>query len=156
MDQSKFVYFRKKYTNYLHPTTQSDPDSQTAPHQARNTLRSCSAAPFHGRHSGFACGRASMRYPLFEFLLSDDPSRCSCRTTANYHLYQLSLLEYRFGHSGSSGFVGAFRLRHWCDCVLVPRVRRNPGRCRDRYTCRRAGRPVGNAEVGRGDFVEDV
>ena len=64
MDQSKFVYFRQKYTNYLHPTTQSDPDSQTAPHQARNTLRSCNAAPSHGRHTGSVGGRVDMRYPL--------------------------------------------------------------------------------------------
>ena len=38
--------------DYLHPATQSDPDSQTSPHQARNTWRSCNAAPSHGRHTG--------------------------------------------------------------------------------------------------------
>ena len=39
-------------------------------------------------------------------------------------------------------FLVCFRLRHWCGCVPAPRVRRNPGRCRDRYTCRPVGLPA--------------
>ena len=86
-----------------------------------------------------------MRYPLPWFPLSEGTSRCSCRTTRGYRPYRSSLLGCRFGRSGSSRFVGGFRPRHWCGCVPVPRVRRNPGRCRDRYICR----PVGL--LARGD-----
>ena len=46
----------QKSKDSLHPTTQSDPDSQTDPHQARNTSRSCNATLSHGRHIGFAAG----------------------------------------------------------------------------------------------------
>ena len=37
MDQTTFEYFRQTDKNFTNPSTQSDPDSQTAPHQARNT-----------------------------------------------------------------------------------------------------------------------
>ena len=47
-----------------------------------------------------------MPYPLPWFLLSDDPSRYSCRTTVNYRLCLSSLAGCRFGRSGSSGFDG--------------------------------------------------
>ena len=80
-----------------------------------------------------------MRYPLPWFPLSDDLNRCSCRTTRSYRPYRSSLLGYRFGRSGSSGFVGGFRLWHWCGCVLVPKVRSCRDRCRDRYACRPVG-----------------
>ena len=46
-----------------------------------------------------------MRFPLPWFLLSGDPSRYSCRTTVNYRLCLSSLAGYRFGRSGSNGFV---------------------------------------------------
>ena len=49
-----------------------------------------------------------MRYPLPWFPLSDDPSRCSCRTTVNCRLYRSFLSGCRFGRSGSSGFVSRF------------------------------------------------
>ena len=49
-----------------------------------------------------------MRYPLPWFPLSDDPSRCSCRTKPDCHPYRSSRAVYRFGRSGSSGFVGRF------------------------------------------------
>jgi len=65
---------------HSHPT-QSDPDSQTDPHQAHNTWRSCSAASFHGRNTGFAGERAGMRYLLAWFPLSDAPRRCIRLTT---------------------------------------------------------------------------
>ena len=42
---------------YLHLLTQSDPDSQTDPHQDHNSWRSCNAAQFHGRNTSFAGGR---------------------------------------------------------------------------------------------------
>ena len=58
--------------DYLHETTQSGPDSQTAPPQALNTWRSCNAAPSHGQRTGFAGGSAGTRYPLPWFPLSDD------------------------------------------------------------------------------------
>ena len=80
-----------------------------------------------------------MRYPLPWFPLSDDPSRYSCRTTRGYRLYRSSLSGYRFGRSGSSGFVGGFRLFRWSGCVPVPKVRNCRGRCRYRYTCRPDG-----------------
>jgi len=32
-------------------------------------------------------------------------------------------LEYRFGRSGSSGFVGGFRRFRWSSCIPVPRGR---------------------------------
>ena len=79
-----------------------------------------------------------MRYPLLWFPLSDDPSRCSCRTTRGCRLYRSFLLECRFGRSGSREFVGGFRPRYWCGCVPVPKVRSCRDRCRDRYTCRPA------------------
>ena len=77
-----------------------------------------------------------MRYPLPWFPLSDGPSRNNRRTKPGCRLYRSSLSGCRFGRSGSSGFPVCFRLRYWCGCVPVPRVRRNPGRCRDRYICR--------------------
>ena len=46
-----------KPIKFLYPTTQSDPDSQIALHQAHNTWRSCNAAPSHGRRIGFAIVR---------------------------------------------------------------------------------------------------
>ena len=39
-DQPRFVYSAQTDTDSLHPTAQSDPDSQTARPQARNTSRS--------------------------------------------------------------------------------------------------------------------
>ena len=41
---------------------QSDPDSQTDPHQARNSASGCNAATSHGRHIGSAIGTASILY----------------------------------------------------------------------------------------------
>ena len=40
--------------------------------------------------------------------ISDDPSRCSCRTKPDCHPYRSSRAVYRFGRSGSSGVVGHF------------------------------------------------
>ena len=76
-----------------------------------------------------------MRYPLPWFPLSDGPSRCSCRTTTNCRPYQSYRAGCRFGRSGSSGFVGGFRLLRWSGCGSVPRVRNCRDRCRYRYTC---------------------
>ena len=76
-----------------------------------------------------------MRYPLPWFPLSDDPSRCSCRTIRGCRPYRSFLLGYRFGRSGSSGSVVGFRHLRLSSRGLVPRVRRNSGRCRYRYTC---------------------
>ena len=57
--------------------------------------------------------------------------------------YRQSRVGCRFGRSGRSGFASGFRLRHWCGCVLAPKVRS----CRDRYRYRYICRPsqyVGN------------
>ena len=40
--------------------------------------------------------------------ISDDLSRYSCRTKPDCHPYRSSRVVYRFGRSGSSGFVGRF------------------------------------------------
>ena len=83
-----------------------------------------------------------MRYPLLEFLLSDDPSRCSCRTTANYRPYRSSLLGYQYGCSRSSGFAGSFLRLRLSSFGPVPKVRSCRDRCIYRYTCRPNGFPV--------------
>ena len=44
----------------------------------------------------------------FEFLFKDAPRRFIRRTTRGCRGCRSSLLEYRFGRSGSSGFVGGF------------------------------------------------
>ena len=44
-----------------------------------------------------------MRYPLLGFPLSDDPSRCSCRTIRGCCPYRSSHAECRFGRSESIG-----------------------------------------------------
>ena len=80
-----------------------------------------------------------MRYSLLGFPLSDGPNRCSCQTTRGCRLYRSSLSGCRFGRSGSSRFPVCFRLRHWCGCVLVLKVRSCRDRCRDRYICRPVG-----------------
>ena len=85
-----------------------------------------------------------MRYPLPWFPLSDDPSRCSRRTTANCRPYRSSLLGCRFGRSGSSGFVVGFRLLRLSNHGLAPAARRNLDRYRYRYTCRPSGFSAAN------------
>ena len=85
-----------------------------------------------------------MRYPLPWFPLSDDPSRCSCRTIRGCRLYRSSLLGCRFGRSGSSGFVVGFRRLRLSSLGLVLKARRNPGRYRYRYICRPGGFPAVN------------
>ena len=94
--------------NYLHQATQSDPDSQTNPHQAHNTWRRCHAAPSHGRHTGSAGGRVGKRYPLPWFPLPDDPSRNNPQTTRDCHPYRSSYAGCQCDRSGSSGFVVGF------------------------------------------------
>ena len=80
-----------------------------------------------------------MRYLLPWFPLSDDPSQYSCRTTANCRSYRSSHAGYRFGRSGSSGFVVGFRRLRWSNRGLAPAARRTLGRYRYRYTCRPGG-----------------
>ena len=70
---------------------------------------------------------------------SDDTKRCIRRTTTDCRGCRSSLLEYRFGSSGSSGFVVSFRCLRWFSCGPVPGVRS----CRDRYRYRYICRPVG-------------
>ena len=80
-----------------------------------------------------------MRYPLPWFPLSDDPSRYSCRTTANCRPYRSFRLGCRFGRSGSSGFVGGFRRLRWFNRGFVLKVHGCRNRCRYRYICRPGG-----------------
>ena len=54
---------------------------------------------------------------------SDAPSRCSCRTIRGCRLYRSSRAGYRFGRSGSSGFVAGFRRLRLSNCGPVRRVR---------------------------------
>lgn len=69
-------------------------------------------------------------------LFSDAPRRCIRCTITDWRPYRSYHVGCRFDRSGSSGFVGGFRLRYWCGCVLVPRVRSCRDRCRYKYTCR--------------------
>ena len=85
-----------------------------------------------------------MRYPLLGFPLSDDPSRCSCRTTATDRPYRSSHAGCRCGRSGNSGFVGGFLLLRWSGYVPVPAVRSRRARCRYKYTFRPGGLPAAN------------
>ena len=80
-----------------------------------------------------------MRYPLPWFPLSDDPSRYSCRTIRGCRPYRSSRAGYRFGCSGSSGFVAGFRRLRLSNCGPVRRVRSCRDRCRYRYVCRPGG-----------------
>ena len=80
-----------------------------------------------------------MRYPLPWFPLSDHLSRYSCRTTRGCHPYRSSLLGYRFGRSGSSGFVGSFRRLRLSNRGFALKARRSLGRYRYRYICRPGG-----------------
>ncbi len=77
--------------------------------------------PFHGRHTAYEGGRVGKRYPLPWFPLSDDPMRCIRRTIRNCRPYRSSHEGYRFGRSGSSGFVGGFRRLRRSSCIPVPR-----------------------------------
>ena len=70
---------------------------------------------------------------------SDAPKRRIRSTTTDCRGCRSSSAVCRFGRSGSSGFVGRFRRLRWSNYVPVPRVRRNLGRCRYRYTCRPVG-----------------
>ena len=83
-----------------------------------------------------------MHYPLPWFPLSDDPSRCSCRTIRGCRPYRSSLLGCRFGRSGSSGSVGGFRRLRLSNRGLALKACRNLDRCRYRYTCRPRTLPV--------------
>ena len=69
MDLSNFVYWEKIDRNFLLMLTQSNPDSQTVPSQARNTASGCNAVPSHGRRTGFqiTSKRYRDRLKWFEF-----------------------------------------------------------------------------------------
>ena len=95
----------------------------THPASVLNSWRSCNAAPFHGRHTGgFAGGKVGMRYPLPWFHSSVCPNRNNPQTKQDCLLHRSSLLGCRFGRSGSSVFVGRFRLLRWSSYVPMPRV----------------------------------
>ena len=96
--------------SYLHLSTQSDPDSQTDPHQVHNTWRSCNAVLPRGRHTGSVTGMAGKRYPLLWFRSLVCPNRNNPQTTINCRPYRLSHVGCRYAHSGSSGFGISFLL----------------------------------------------
>ena len=93
---------------FVHQTTQSGPDSQTAPPQARNTWRSCSATLFHGQHIGSAGGRVGEQFRICWFHSSVCPNRNNLRTKPDCRPYRLFILWCRFGRSGSSGLSAVF------------------------------------------------
>ena len=64
-----------------------------------------------------------MHYPLPWFPLSDDSMRCISHTIIDCRPYRSSRAGYRFGRSGSSGFVVGFHRLRWSSCVPAPRVR---------------------------------
>ena len=142
VNQPKLVYFLQTDKDSLHPATQSYPDSQTAPHQARNTWRSCNAARSLHHNTGFTVGRAGMRYPLpwFRFLVC--PNRYNRRTKPVCLRYRSSLSGCRFDRIGSSGFVGGFHRLRWFNRGFVLKVHSCRNRCRYRYICRPVGLPA--------------
>ena len=73
------------------------------------------------------------------YIYSDFSMRCIRRTTRGCRHYRSSHAGCRFGRSGSSRFVGRFRLLRWSGCGPVPRVRNCRDRCRCRYICRPVG-----------------
>ena len=85
---------------------------------------------------------AGAPFPLRSFRSSVYPNRDNLRTKPDCLHHRLSLSECRFGRSGSSGFVVGFRHLRWSGYVPAPKVRRNLGRCRYRYTCRPGGFPA--------------
>lgn len=62
-------------TSYPHPTTQSDPDSQTAQPQARNSASGCNAATSLHQSIGSATGTADVHSDRPAHPFSDDPRR---------------------------------------------------------------------------------
>ena len=104
---------------FVHQETQSGPDSQTAPPQARNTWRSCSATLSHGRNIGFAGGRVGEQFRLCWLHSSVCRNHNNPQTKPGYLRHWLSLLGCQFGHSGSSGLVGSFRRFRWSCCVYL-------------------------------------
>ena len=56
MGQSSPLEYPHNYINYPHPIIQSDPDSQTARFQGRNSGNGCSAARFLRRNTGLGSG----------------------------------------------------------------------------------------------------
>ena len=101
------------------PATQSGLGSQIAPPQARNNASGCNAAPFLHHNTGFEVGTADARSDRCVHPFSDDPMRCIRRTTIDCLGCRSSLLECRFGRSGSSEFVVSFRRLRWSSCVPV-------------------------------------
>ena len=113
MDQSKFEHLQRTDKGYSpRPTTQSDPDSQTDPLQARNSASGCNAAPSHGRRTGFEIGRVGESSCKLVHPFSDDPMRCIRRTTTDCCGCRSSRAVYRLDRSGSNGFSGSSRLNH--------------------------------------------
>ena len=53
--------------------------------------------------------------------------------------YRPSHAECRVDRSGSSVFIGSFRLLQWSSCVPAPKVSNCRYRCKYRYTCHLSG-----------------
>ena len=90
--------------------------------------------------------------------LSNDSMRYLSRTIIDCHPYRSSRAGYRFGRSGSSGFVVGFHRLRWSSCVPAPRVRS----CRIVSVGNGFGQPSGVVAVaggvtsGVGDIHGDV
>ena len=76
------------------------------------------------------------RHPLRWFRSSVCPNHNNPQTKPDCRPNRQSRVGCRFGRSGSSGFVGRFRLLRLSSCVPAPKVRNCRDRCRNRYTCR--------------------
>ena len=84
MYQSNLEHLQRTCKNCpLRPTTQSGPDSQTAPPQARNSASGCNAARSLHRSTGFEVGTAGARSCKPAHPFSDDPRRYIRRTTTD-------------------------------------------------------------------------
>ena len=79
-DRSNPEYLEQTDIDSPHPATQLDPDSQTAPPQARNSASGCSAVRSLHHNIGFAVGTADARSDRRVHLFSDDPRRRIRRT----------------------------------------------------------------------------
>ena len=161
-NQSIHLYSAQRDKDCLHPTTQSGPDSQTAPPQSRNTTSGCNAVRSLHHNTGFAVGTADARSCKPARPFSDGSRRCIRRTIRDCHGCRSSRVVCRFGRCGNRrgialrlGCYGRLRLGvRSCLCRCTPaiggccrkccaaaRCRRSRGGYGGR--CGRVGRPVG-------------
>lgn len=93
----------QKSKDFLHPTTQSDPDLQTALPQARNISSGCNAVLFLHRSIVFAVKTADGRSDRRVHPFSDAPRRCIRRTIRDCRECPSSPAGCRMGRRRSGG-----------------------------------------------------